>query len=188
MKTEQIKQTDLAQFSKGNYQAGPIFKVLLWYMVSWLIFDTAVPWPYRFKAMLLRCFGACVGKGLVIKPFVKIKSPWRLIIGDHCWIGESVWIDNLDHVEIGSHVCLSQAAMLLTGNHDYTQRTFGYRLGKIVLEDGVWIGARATVCPGIRCRSHAVLTVNSVASADLEPYFIYSGNPARALRERNINK
>jgi putative colanic acid biosynthesis acetyltransferase WcaF len=188
MKTNLQGHTNLAQFSTGDYTSGPIFKVLLWYAVSCVIFNNAIPWPYRLKAMLLRCFGARIGEGLVIKPGVRIKNPWRLIIGDHCWIGESVWIDNLANVEIGSHVCLSQSAMLLTGNHDYTQSSFGYRLGEIVLDDGVWIGARATVCPGIRCGSHSVLTVNSVASSHLEPYIIYSGAPAKALRERNINK
>lgn len=188
MKTSQQGHTDLALFSTGDYNSGPIVKVLLWYAVSCLIFNNAIPWPYRFKAMLLRCFGARVGKGLVIKPAVRIKNPWRLTIGDHCWIGESVWIDNLVNVEIGSHVCLSQSSMLLTGNHDYTQSNFGYRLGEIVLDDGVWIGARATVCPGIRCGSHSVLTVNSVASSNLESYVIYSGAPAKALRERTINK
>ena len=178
--------TDLSKFTTGQYKGGPKGKMLLWYPVNALIFDTSLPWPYSFKRWLLRLFGAEVGEGVVIKPHVRIKFPWRLKIGNHCWIGESCWIDNLVNVTIGNHVAVSQGAMLLTGNHDYTQSAFPYRLGEIYLEDGVWIGAQSVVCPGITCKSHSILTVSSVATKTLEPYGIYSGNPAVLARKRTF--
>ena len=55
------------------------------------------------------------------------------------------------------------------------------------LEDGVWIGAKSVVCPGVVCKSHSVLAVSWVASKDLEAYFIYQGNPAMKLRTRIIS-
>ncbi|MEJ7643056.1 MAG: WcaF family extracellular polysaccharide biosynthesis acetyltransferase [Chryseolinea sp.] len=182
-----MQQTDLSKFDVGDYKAGPFFKVAIWYFINHYIFHSALPWPYKMKLGLLRLFGAKVGVGSVIKPKVRIKSPWRLTIGDHCWIGESVWIDNLEDVFIGNNVCISQGAMLLTGNHDYTISSFPYRLGKITLEDGVWIGAQSVVCPGIICKSHAILTVNSVASKNLEAWSIYAGNPAVLTRGRKMN-
>lgn len=181
-------QTDLSKFTIGDYKAGPRLKVFIWFFINYYVFDSSFPWPYSLKRMLLRMFGAKVGKGLVIKTKVRIKNPWRLIIGDHCWIGESVWIDNLENVEIGSHVSLSQGAMLLTGNHDFTASDFPYRLGKIRLEDGAWIGAKAVVCPGVVCGSHAILTVNSVASQNLDAWSIYRGNPATFVKQRVINR
>jgi putative colanic acid biosynthesis acetyltransferase WcaF len=177
-------QTDLAKFTVGNYVAGPKWKVFVWHFINYFVLNSAFPWPYATKTALLRGFGAKVGKGLVIKTKVRIKNPWRLEIGDNCWIGESVWIDNLEDVVIGSNVCISQGAMLLTGNHDYTMSDFPYKLGKIQLEDGVWIGAKSVVCPGITCRSHAILTVNSVATKELNAWTIYAGNPAVSVRER----
>ena len=179
-------RTDLSAFTTGSYNAGPRWKVLAWYFVNYYIFHSALPWPYRFKSWLLRAFGAHVGKGLVIKTKVRIKNPWRLRIGDHCWIGESVWIDNLEDITIGSHVCISQGALLLTGNHDYTRHDFPYRLGRIHLEDGVWIGAQSVVCPGTHCGTHAILTVSSVASRNMEAWGIYAGNPAARVRTRTI--
>lgn len=179
--------TDLSKFNTGDYRSGAgKFKVLIWYFFNYYFFNSAFPWPYSIKTFILRAFGAKVGEGLVIKTKVRIKNPWRLIIGDHCWIGESVWIDNLEDVVIGNNVCLSQNAMLLTGNHDYTVSDFPYRLGKIILEDGVWIGAQSTVCPGVTCRSHAILTVNSVANKQLEEFGIYAGNPAVFIRKRKF--
>lgn len=181
---KQVK-TDLSRFSTGDYSAGrPKWKVLAWYFINYYILNSAFPWPYGLKRSLLRLFGAKVGKGLVIKTKVRVKNPWRLSIGDNCWIGESVWIDNLEDVTIGDNVCVSQGALLLTGNHDYTLSDFPYRLGKVTLEDGVWIGAQSVVCPGVLCRSHSILTVNSVATRTLEPWHIYAGNPAVFVRER----
>jgi putative colanic acid biosynthesis acetyltransferase WcaF len=179
-------QTDLSKFNCGNYRAGPRLQVSIWFFVNYYIFNSSFPWPYRFKQMLLRLFGAKVGKGLVIKTKVRIKNPWRLTIGDNCWIGESVWIDNLENVDIGNNVSISQGAMLLTGNHDYTVSNFPYRLGRIKIEDGVWIGALSVVCPGVLCKSHAVLTVNSVATKNLEAWHIYAGNPAMFIRSRQM--
>jgi putative colanic acid biosynthesis acetyltransferase WcaF len=179
-------KTDLSKFTTGSYVKGGKLKTALWYIVNDVFFNSFVPWPYRMKAALLRMFGAHIGTGLVIKTRVRIKYPWRLIIGNHCWIGEDVWIDNLENITIGDHVCLSQGSMLLTGNHDYTHSTFPYRLGAIVLEDGVWIGARSVVCPGVKCKSHSILSVNSVASKTMEQMMIYAGNPAQLVRERKI--
>ena len=181
-------QTDLSKYSIGDYRPGPRIKVIIWYLVNYYIFFSSFPFPSRFKVFLLRLFGAHAGSGVVVKPKVRIKYPWRLEIGNHCWIGEGVWIDNIEKVSIGNHVCLSQEAVLLTGNHDYTRSNFPPKYEKIILEDGVWICARAIVCPGVVCRSHSILTVNSVASRDLEPMKIYTGNPAVFVRNRRIDE
>ncbi|MFL5787406.1 MAG: WcaF family extracellular polysaccharide biosynthesis acetyltransferase [Flavisolibacter sp.] len=182
--SEKIIRQDLSSFDPGEYKAGPRWKVLIWYFFNYWVLNSSIPWPYSWKRNLLRLFGARIGKKLIIKARVRIKNPWRLTIGDHCWIGEGVWIDNLEDVSIGNNVCISQGAMLLTGNHDYTISSFPYRLGKIQVRDGAWIGARAIVCPGIICHSHSILTVNSVATKDMEYNGIYSGNPAVFIKSR----
>ena len=188
MKDIAMVETDLSRFKVGEYKAGPKLKVLIWYFVNYYIFNSALPFPYSLKRGLLKLFGAQVGKGLVIKGKVRIKNPWRLTIGSNCWIGESVWIDNLESVIIGDNVCLSQGAMLLTGNHDYTISDFPYRLGEIRIENGVWIGAKSIVCAGAVCKSHSILTVNSITAKNLEAYSIYSGNPATFVRSRKMSR
>ncbi|AFV97994.1 hypothetical protein B649_08410 [Candidatus Sulfuricurvum sp. RIFRC-1] len=135
---------------------------------------------------LLRFFGSKIGTGVVIKPNVHIKYPWFLTIGDHCWIGEGVWIDNLAQVTIGANVCLSQGSYLLTGSHDYKKNTFDLITRPITVEEGTWIGAKAIVCPGVTCHNHSVLAVGSVAVSNLEAYGIYQGNPAVKKRKRAI--
>ena len=179
----------LKNFSNKNFDKGSGFLIqLLWIMCSaiivrnsWFIFMSP-------KIILLRMFGAKIGKGLVIKPSVNIKFPWKLRVGSNVWIGENVWIDNLDYVTIGNNVCISQGAFILTGNHDYTSSSFDYKNAPITLEDGVWIGAKSVVCPGSICRSHSILTVGSVVTKNMNAYKIYQGNPAKQVRERTFSK
>ena len=180
-------RTDLSAYNNDWYNPGAsTLKRTLWYFVNALLFINPLNPVSSLKVKLLRLFGARVGKGVTLKPNVNIKYPWLLEIGDHVWIGEGVWIDNLAPVSIGSHVCISQGALLLTGNHNYKKKTFDLMVGKITLADGAWIGAKSVVCPGVTCGSHSVLAVGSVAVKDLKPYFIYQGNPAVPVRERTI--
>ncbi|MBC7938046.1 MAG: colanic acid biosynthesis acetyltransferase WcaF [Rhizobacter sp.] len=177
-------KVDLSKYNNGWYRPGAAWKRAAWYLVSGIFFKTGLFPFYGLKTFFLRAFGASVGKSLVIKPFVSVKYPWLLTIGDHCWLGEQVWIDNLAPVSIGNNVCISQGALLLCGNHDYTKETFDLSVQPISLEDGVWIGARALVCPGTLCKTHSVLSVQSVASGTLEAYTIYQGNPAVSIKSR----
>jgi putative colanic acid biosynthesis acetyltransferase WcaF len=177
--------TDLSRFDNSWYKpgAGPLKRTLWYYINAWIFNSYWLP-VSNFKCRLLRLFGAKVGKGVNIKPKVNIKYPWKLTIGDNAWIGEEVWIDNLDEVTVGNNCCISQGALLLCGNHNYKVETFDLVTGKITLEAGVWIGAKSVVCPGVTCKSHSVLAVGSVATSNLEPYSIYQGNPAVRKKER----
>jgi putative colanic acid biosynthesis acetyltransferase WcaF len=161
-------------------------KQLAWYLVNIIFFKNPFNILSSVKVSLLKLFGARIGVGVLIKPSVNIKFPWKLEIGDHSWIGEEVWIDNLSEVIIGRNVTLSQGCLLLTGSHDHTRTTFDFLSGVIVLEDGAWIGARAIVAGGTTCRTHSILGMNSVAEKDLEPYTIYKGNPAVPVITRRI--
>lgn len=179
--------TNLSTFSNPQYKHGrSIFVRLAWMLISRLFFQTSIPYPNKLKVFLLQLFGAKTGRKIVIKPNVTIKQPWHLEIGNHTWIGEMVWIDNLVQVKIGQHCCLSQGAFLLTGNHNYKKSSFDLITGSITLDDGVWIGAKSIVGPNVICQSHAVLAAGSCAFKNLDAYSIYQGNPAILLRKREI--
>ncbi len=182
-----MSKTNLSQFNNDWYKpGGNALKRICWYYTNIVWFNSGFPLN-GVKIFLLRMYGAKIGSGVIIKPRVNIKYPWRLKVGNNVWIGEGVWIDNIGNVSIGDNVCLSQGAFLLCGNHDYKKAAFDLIVGDILLEEGVWIGAKATVCPGVTCASHSVLAVGSVASSNLESYKIYQGNPAQMVRERSIN-
>ncbi len=178
-------RVDLSKFNNDWYSPGASsFKRSIWFFVNALFFINPLNPLSSFKTWLLRIFGSKIGEAVVIKPNVNIKYPWNLTIGDHSWIGEKVWIDNLAPVFIGSNVVISQGAMLLTGSHDYKKEAFDLQVKEIYLEDGVWIGAKSIVCPGVVCGTHSVLSVGSVATKNLESYSIYQGIPAEKKRDR----
>ena len=177
-------KTDLSGYNNSWYKPGSPVKRFFWHYTNAIVFKSGLfPW-YGLKTSLLRAFGAKIGKGVHIKPFVNIKYPWFLQVGDFVWIGEDVWIDNLANVTIENNVCLSQGVMLLTGNHNYKKPGFDLSIKSIIIEAGTWIGAKSIVCPGVTCKNHSILTVGSVAIKDLEPYSVYAGNLAEKIKDR----
>ena len=181
------KETNLSSFNNNWYKNGASsIANITWYFVSIAFFKSAFPLN-KVKVLLLKMFRARVGENVIIKPHVNIKYPWHLNIGNNVWIGEQVWIDNLADVCIEDNVCISQGAMLLCGNHDYKKISFDLMIGNITLKQGSWIGAKAVVCPSVVVGNHAVLTVGSIATKNLNDYTIYQGNPAQVVKERVIS-
>ncbi len=179
-----LKNYDEQNTAYGASIGASRMKQICWFICSVLLVkNTLIPFS-GFRVWVLRRFGAKIGVGAVIRPGVQIKYPWKLTLGDHVWLGEHCWIDNITDVSIGSNVCISQGAMLCTGNHNFKSEQFELILKPIILEDGVWIGAKSVVCPGVTAASHAILTVGSVVSSDMDSFMIYKGNPAVAVKKR----
>ncbi len=161
-------------------------KQWLWFICSTLLIrNPLIPFS-EFRKWVLVQFGARIGKEARIRPGVQIKYPWKLTMGDHVWLGENCWIDNITAITIGNHVCISQGAILCSGNHDRNDPCFRLVTAPIVIEDGVWIGARSFVAAGVTAQEHSILTVGSVANKDLEAFGIYQGNPAVFIRKREL--
>ncbi|MDB9782703.1 WcaF family extracellular polysaccharide biosynthesis acetyltransferase [Winogradskyella sp.] len=179
-------KVDLSNYDNSWYDPGSKIKCMIWYFINILILKNRWIPSSALRVYTLRLFGSKIGKQVVIKPGVNVKYPWKLSIGDYSWIGEAVWIDNLDQVIIGKNVCVSQGAMLLSGNHNYKKTTFNLMIAPITIETGVWVGAKTIICQGSTLKTHSVLTVGSIANGILEAYGIYKGNPAIKIKERQL--
>ena len=178
---------DLSSYSSANFDRGAgKVREGLWLLVNLLLFQLCPFCLSPLKSAVLRAFGAKIGRGVVIKPQVKITFPWKLEIGDFVWLGEECWLLNLERITIGNNVCISQRAFLCTGNHNYRSPSFDLIVKPINIEDGAWLGAGCWVGPGVKIGSHAVLTASSMTTADMEPWGIYQGNPAQFVKRRTI--
>ena len=162
----------------------PVWFEAAWYACKAFFFLSPWPWPSAFKRWLLRIFGARVGKGVVVKPRVNIHMPWRLEVGDHCWIGEEACLLSLDRIVVGSHCCISQRAFLCAGNHDFRDEAFSFRGGPIKVGDGAWVGASVFVGPGVEIGEEAVVSAGSVVLKGLPAGMVCSGNPAEPRSKR----
>ena len=178
------KKVRLDLFENSDFSRGASRAVEAgWFVLSGLLVESWLPGS-GWRQTLLRAFGARIGSGVVIKPRVRVKFPWRLEVGDNVWIGERVWIDNLDRVTIGSNACISQGAYLCTGSHDWSKQSFDLITKPIHIGEGAWIAAHSVVAPGATIGEASVLTIGSVAIGELGSWTIYSGVPAQAMKQR----
>lgn len=178
---------DLSRSSTAGFDPGRSFPTrALWVILEALVLLNPAVTSYGLKRWLLRRFGARIGKGVVIKPGVHVKYPWRLSVGDHSWLGERCWIDNFVEVSIGSNACISQGAYLCTGNHDWSDPAMTRFVRPVTVGDGAWVGAFTRVAPGVTVGANAVVTLGSVLLNDAGADAIYSGNPAVRVRERTL--
>lgn len=180
-------KVDLSQPDNSEYVKGrPLLVQALWYFFGLPLLGSYYVPVSALKCAVLRLFGAKIGKGVYIKPGIKVKFPWYLTVGDFCWLGEDLWIDNLSPVTIGSNVCISQAAYFCTGNHDWTTPNMKLFRKPITVEDGSWVGARAILCPGVVIGAGSVIAAGSVVTKSISECEVWAGNPAAFVRERRL--
>jgi putative colanic acid biosynthesis acetyltransferase WcaF len=176
----EIRVRQLAAYRNPEFDPGRGRLVCgVWYFVSLIAFESGWLPISRVKVWLLRLFGAQVGQGVVIKPHVTIKFPWKLEIGNDCWIGQHVWIDNLVQVTLESDVCISQGSYLCTGSHDRKSPTFELRTGPIVIAHGAWLTCRCVILQNVRIGRGAVIGAGRVVWKDVP-----DGEFLRPLSER----
>ncbi|MBD2297277.1 WcaF family extracellular polysaccharide biosynthesis acetyltransferase [Nostoc sp. FACHB-190] len=177
----------LDSYTLGTYTPGaPLWKQVLWYFLGSPLVQNRWLTASGLKVWLLRSFGAQIGENVRIKPGARVKFPWRLTVGDHVWIGEDAWIDNLANVTIESHVCISQGVYLCTGNHDWSHPDFKLMTAPIHIQESSWIAAKSVIGPGVTVGKGAVLTLGGVTGRSLEAMTIYAGNPAQPIKQRKI--
>ena len=174
---------DNAWFERGRSKLVEVF----WLILDAVFVRSRIPGSFH-RRLILRAFGARIGKRVLIKPGVRIKFPWRLEIGDDSWIGEEVWIDNLAPVKIGANCCISQDVYICTGSHDWGTPAFKLIVKPVKIEDSVWVASRSVIGPGVLVHEGAVLALGSVATSDLPPWGIYQGVPATLVKQRDFGK
>ena len=175
---------DLSRAGKGNYVARRSRIVeAIWFVIEACVINNKLVPSSALRVALLRLFGAKIGIGCRFVHPIRVKAPWNLQVGDHCWFGVDVWIYNQAPIRIGSHVCISQGTFLSAGSHDMST-TMDLRVAPIVIEDGVWITSKCVVQMGVRIGRSAVVTPLSVVHRSLDAEGVYGGNPCRLLRRR----
>jgi putative colanic acid biosynthesis acetyltransferase WcaF len=155
-----------------------------WGLVYAILFRTS-PRPFhRWRAFLLRCFGARLGRNVHIYPKASIWAPWNLICADLATIADEAIIYNPSIVTLGSHSIVSQHAYLCGATHDYEHPNFPLVSFPISIGEYAWVCARATVQAGVKVGDGAILALGSVAAKDMEPWWVYGGIPARKIKSR----
>lgn len=134
--------------------------------------------------MLLRAFGAKIGKRVLIRPSAIITYPWKVQIGDFAWVGDNVHIYSLGDISIGAHSVVSQGTYLCGGDHDYRSVDFPIRGAGLKVGSGVWIATETFVAPGVIIGDGAVVGARSVVIGNMPAHMICAGSPAKPIKNR----
>jgi putative colanic acid biosynthesis acetyltransferase WcaF len=162
---------------EGTSWDRPRWFVYLWGVAELLFVSN--PWQISsgLRVAVLRRFGAQIGSGVVFRPRTRVRFPWKLRIGNDCWIGEGVWFHNQDHVEVGNDVVISQETFITTGSHAH-RRDMALLTRPIRIADGAWITSRCMILGGANVGRSALVRPMSLVQGDVPPGAVVSGNPA----------
>lgn len=128
-----------------------------------------------------------LGRRSVVESFCCINNAvGDVIIGDNTRIGLHSTV--IGPVEIGSNVNLAQGIVVTALNHNFTDCTRrideqGISTAKVTIGNDVWIGANATVLPGVTIGNHSVVAAGAVVTKDVPPYSLVGGVPAKILKK-----
>jgi putative colanic acid biosynthesis acetyltransferase WcaF len=150
------------------------------------LFRTSPQFLYGWRRLLLRCFGAKIGKKVIIRPTARITYPWKVSIGDYSWIGDEVVLYSLGDIIIGRNSVISQRSYLCTGTHDYNSQNFRIYAENIDIGSKCWLATDVYVAPGVTIEEGVVVGARSSVFSDLDKYKVYVGSPAKRIKNRKL--
>lgn len=173
----------------GGYSA---YGVVTWELFRWLW--GAVRWipgivGVLFRWLVLRWIVSAEGPFRVLEQ-VTIEFPRRLSLGAHVGINYGAWINARGGISIGADTIVGPYAVIHSANHRYEDsevpvRSQGYLLEPVSIGRDVWIGAHATVLPGVSIGDGAVIGAGAVVTRDVHPGAVVGGVPARPIGSRS---
>lgn len=158
----------------------------VWHFVWLLLYRPSPRLLHAWRCLLLRLFGAKLGKGVHPYPSARIWAPWNLEMGDHACLSEGVDCYCVAKICIGAHSTVSQYSFLCSASHDYSQAAMPLVAAPITIGEWVWITADVFVGPGVKIGDGAVVTARSSVFHDLPPWMVAKGNPAVAVKPREF--
>ena len=154
------------------------------YLLSAMLGDDYV--SKRIRHALLRAMGARIGyRDTHLHGGTYLSRPGNFTVGDHCFINRGCYLDLEGRIVVGDHVTIGHGATMITTAH--AVGSAGHRSGamstaSIALEDGCWVGANATILPGVTVGRGAVVAAGAVVTTTVPPNTIVGGVPARSIR------
>lgn len=159
---------------------------------AWMAFSCILFRPFAgplfryYRSLILRLWGAKVGKRCAIAAGAKIWAPWNLVIGDYVAVANGAELYDVAPITLGDHVTISQDSYLCTASHDISKKLKPLTFNPIHIEAYAWVCARATILPGVTIGEGSVAGCASVVAKDVEPWTVVGGNPAKFVKKREL--
>ena len=159
-----------------------------WSVVGYLALRFSPRPFFVWRRLVLRLFGAQIGRHVHVYPSVTIYMPWNLRVDDWAAIGEHVYIYNLGNVHIGKAATVSYRAHICAGTHDFDDPTCPLLKPPVTIEDGAWIGTDAFIGPNVTVGNNAMVGARAVVVKSVAENHVVVGNPARTIRIRDVRQ
>ena len=157
----------------------------LWNVVYILLFRPfSGPLFYQWRTLVLRIFGAKIGKHCKIRASVKVWAPWNIDLGDYVALGPNVELYSVDKIVIGTKVAISQKTYICTASHDITKNGSPLITAPICINNFAWVAADAFIGMGVTIGEGAVVGARAAVFKNVEPWTIVGGNPAKPIKKR----
>lgn len=183
---EKNKQVDLSTYN-FSFSARNKIARLIWNISYWILYRPFNLVLFKdWRALILRLFGAKIGKNANIYSSVRIWAPWNLEVGKYASIGPEVDCYNQGKIIIGDHTIISQKTYLCASTHDFTKSNFPLILKPIVIKNQVWVAADAFIAPGVCIGEGAVVGARSAVFKNIQEWVVVGGNPAQFIKKRTI--
>ena len=183
-------ELNLTNYKNRHSLTGMIARAL-WNIV-WTILFRSTPAHSKvfnkWRIFLLRCFGAKIGTGCVVKSNCEIWQPWNLEIGDYVALSERVICYTVDRIKIGSQTTVSREAFLCCAGHDIASPIMELTYAPIIIGANCWVAGRAIVMPGVSIGDGAVVAAGAVVTKNVEPWTVVGGNPAKFIKKRELSE
>jgi putative colanic acid biosynthesis acetyltransferase WcaF len=152
------------------------------FRIVWVLLCLPTPPPlHAWRRLILRLFGAKIGRGVQVYPSVRIWAPWKLTMEDGSQMGPGVDCYNVSHVTVGAGAKISQRVFLCPGTRDFRLPDMPAIVADIRIGPRAWLAAEAFVGAGVDIGERAVVGARAVVMKSVEAGVVVAGNPARPV-------
>ncbi len=154
--------------------------------VSQLLFkiNHTLPFTDEYNELLKELFGKNLGKDSFVLAPISGSCLHNMKIGKNVFINSNLLAMARGGIIIEEDVQIAANVQLLTNNHDVYDRQV-LTCKPIQIKKGAWIGAGASILPGICIGRYAVVGAASVVTKDVPDYAVVVGNPAKVIKSLN---
>ena len=144
-------------------------------------FNLAVPFSEEYFSLMRELFYNQIGENSIVYNQLTVVRPKNVKIGKNVTVMNGALMMSAGGITIEDNVLIAANVQLISNNHDPYDR-YVITCKPILIKEGAWVGAGATILPGVTVGKHAIIGANSVVSKDIPDYAVAVGCRAKVIK------
>ena len=144
-------------------------------------FNLALPLTDEYFSLMKELFYNQIGENSVVNNQLTVVLPKNVTIGSGVTVMNGALMMAAGGITIEDNVMIAANVQLISNNHDpYDRQILTYK--PVLIKYGAWVGAGATILPGVTVGKYAIIGANSVVNKDIPDYAVAVGSPAKVVK------